>query len=364
MSFQPRLRLLWIATLLGGVACGGDDADKPTLDAGTRVDGSVSALDASLQTDASADAAWLDATDASNDAQVVAYVPPHVDYPSEKPTQAFLLSQVGLYEDAAKNVLAPDLVSYTPNYTLWSDGAEKSRFMRLPKGAQIDVSDPDHWQFPVGTVFFKEFAVDGKKLETRVIARTGTGPRDYFFGSFVWRDDGSDAELAWDGASDIRGTDHDAPNVKQCGTCHNGEPGRVLGYSAVQGATAASLTLYHVPGNAAESTALGYLHANCGHCHNPNGSARPDTDLNLRLAVSQLTVETTSGYVSTVNKPLQSFMGSDLHVRITPGQPDQSGLYYRMSQRGVKSQMPPIATKHVDDAGLGAVRAFIEGLSQ
>lgn len=350
-----------LAAALFVVACGDDSADEPIVDAMVATDAGLDAAPP-VTVDAALDAAIADT--APVDAYVP-FVPKPVNYPKEAPKQPFLLSQVGLYTDIAQKTLAPDLISYEPTYTLWSDGALKDRHLRLP--AQIDSGDADHWQFPVGTVLFKEFRTADKRLETRVIARTGPGERDYFFGAFVWRDDESDAELAWDGANNVRATAHDVPSNTQCGTCHNGEAGRVLGVSAVQTASLAlPLTVnrapYRVPGSSEQQLALGYLHANCGHCHNPSGSARPDTNLMLRLSVDQQTVETTSPYLSGVGVKLQSFMGADLAVRIVAGAPDQSGIYYRMSQRGPRSQMPPIATEAVDPQGLAAVSAFIAAL--
>jgi hypothetical protein len=337
--------------LLCAAACGDDASPDLAPDAG-------GALDASFE------AAQPDASVIEEDARVIdtqPYVPPRVDYPREKLAQPFLLSQVGLYTDLATKTLAPDLIAYEPSYALWSDGALKVRHLRLP--GPIDNSDPDHWLFPVGTVLFKEFRTPEKRLETRVIARVGSGERDYFFGAFVWRDDESDAELAWDGASNVRGTEHDVPDTKQCGTCHNGETGRVLGISAVQTANLAlPLTVKREP-YVAPAEALGYLHANCGHCHNPSGSSRPDTDLNLRLSVAQKLVDTTIPYQSSVNVKLQSFMGSALTLRIVPGEPEQSGVYFRMTQRGPRSQMPPIASEKVDPQGLQTVADFISGLA-
>ena len=104
--------------------------------------------------------------------------------------------------------------------------------MRLPPGTQIDTSDMDHWVFPVGTKFFKEFSLGGVLLETRLIERYGTGPEDYWMGAFVWNADGTDAVFAPDGQNDINGTMHDAPKQKDCGLCHRGDVGpraRALG---------------------------------------------------------------------------------------------------------------------------------------
>src|SRR5690349_1150852 len=86
----------------------------------------------------------------------------------ETPSGPRRLSSAGLYTNIAKKELAKDLVEFTPRYQLWSDGAEKRRWIRLPKGATIDKTDIGRWRFPVGTQFFKEFSLEGRRLETRL----------------------------------------------------------------------------------------------------------------------------------------------------------------------------------------------------
>src|SRR4051812_28523541 len=106
------------------------------------------------------------------------------------------LSEAGLYSDFDGRVLADGTRPFAPNNVLWSDGAIKTRWIQLPDGKQIDSSDMDHWKFPVGTKFFKEFALDGKRLETRLIWRvadTGNRERDTLFGAYVWNDDETEA---------------------------------------------------------------------------------------------------------------------------------------------------------------------------
>jgi hypothetical protein len=34
--------------------------------------------------------------------------------------------------------------AYDPSLSMWADGAEKRRFIRLPPGTTIDTSDMDH----------------------------------------------------------------------------------------------------------------------------------------------------------------------------------------------------------------------------
>jgi hypothetical protein len=277
--------------------------------------------------------------------------------PDAGPPDAFptRLSQTRLYRDFAAREIAADMAPFEPRYALWSDGADKRRWIHVPPGAAVDKSDPDHWRFPVGTMVWKEFSRGGVLLETRLIQRLGEGPEDYFMGSFVWLDDGSDAVFAPDGAEDIRGTDHDAPSATRCWSCHVGEPGRVLGFSALQLEGVA-------PGDAVTAAALGYLHANCGHCHSDTGIARPDTNQILRLFVGETVASSSRMVQSIVGVPMDRFRDPAATLRIAPGDPAASGIYVRMLARGSTRQMPPIATEHVDEAGAEAVRAWILAL--
>lgn len=266
------------------------------------------------------------------------------------------LSRAGLYADIAKKKVSSDAVEFEPRYALWSDGAEKRRWIRLPQGGHIDKSDPDHWQFPVGTQLFKEFSRDGRRLETRLIehvADTGDREVDYWVGAFIWNEDESDAVFAEDGEENVSGTTHDVPAAKDCWRCHVGEPGRVLGYSAMQLERV-------VPGNDVERDALGYLHANCGHCHWHGGSAWREADLTLRLSVNEASVPETLLYRSVRNVPL--FITPPSGVRVAPGHPETSGIIERMSLRDGKNQMPPLASEVTDDEGIARVAAWISAL--
>ena len=288
-----------------------------------------------------------------------------VRLPDPDSTQPFWLSATGLYRDIAHKELAADLHEFEPRFALWSDAAHKRRWLRLPEGARIDSSDPEHWQFPVGTMVFKEFMLDDRRLETRLIARTGPGHDDYWMGAFAWNEDESDARWLPEGAQNVRGTEHDVPKRKQCFTCHDGEPGRVLGFSALQQPDLQRNMLTDAvpaPRLHDELDALGYLHANCAHCHNPTGSARPDTDMNMRLSLDDARPEDTSTYRTTVGVAMQYFEHADAELRVQPGDAAHSGVLVRMSDRGPKTQMPPLATEQVDAQGIAAVRSWIERL--
>jgi hypothetical protein len=277
------------------------------------------------------------------------------------------LSQTGLYKDFDTKALADDLREFAPRHVLWSDAAVKTRWIRLPAGATIDNSDNDRWLFPVGTAWFKEFAKDGKRLETRLVWRvadTGDREQDTLFGSYVWNDDETEAIFAPEGEMNVRGTQHDVPSAEACWKCHIGEPGRSLGFSAVQLEDVSGVPLAEPPGTtfAAPNDALGYLHANCGHCHNRFGSAWASSNLELRLGAEDRDAQTAPAVRTTVGVALQQWVNHGYTQRVVAGDPDASALMYRMTQRTIGTQMPPIATEVVDDAGVTLIRDWITDL--
>ena len=297
-----------------------------------------------------------------------------------------LLSQTGLYADIQNKEVHDALWAFVPEFQLWSDTADKQRWIYVPECDPIDTSNMDDWSFPVGTRFFKEFSVDGQRIETRLILRTGAGAYDFLYGTYEWNDDESEASLApSEGVLEAKGTSHDIPSEAQCRRCHGshpdrgGRPSRALGFSALQlNHDAAGILLHDLvaqervthapenelkfPGNEVERQALGYLHVNCGVCHNATRDGVPQTDMNLWVGVNQTTVEGTSTYLTAVGKANKIFNDQNVSARIQPGQPDVSSIIYRMSHRGNNAQMPPLATKEVDETGVEAVKAWILSL--
>ncbi len=181
------------------------------------------------------------------------------------------------------------------------------------------------------------------------VADTGWREEDTLFATYVWQEDGADALLATDAVPNVLGTDHDVPAREACWLCHLGESGHVLGVSALQleaeAANAPSL-----------DPALGYLHGNCGHCHNPEGRAWSDTDLLLRVGADG----DTSAVIASMLAPMMTIPGGGPRVR--PGDPAHSPLFDRAARRGTDDQMPPIGSERVDEAAIEALRRWIRGL--
>lgn len=283
------------------------------------------------------------------------------------------LSAMDLYADLAANTIHPRNVEFRPRFELWSDGADKRRWIALPPGTKIDASDMDHWVFPVGTRLWKEFARGGKRLETRLVEKTGED--SFRMGSYVWNDAQTEAIWTTVGAGDVLGTTHDVPNETSCHRCHEGEPGRVLGFSALQlagapGATtlaavASWLTVappadVGVPGDATESAALGYLHANCGSCHNPNDTLTfVAAGTVLRLYVAERDVAKTKLFLTNVNVKTERF--TSVPYRIAGGDTGSSAIHVRMNRRDALA-MPMLGTEQVDASGLAALKTWIDKL--
>ncbi len=273
--------------------------------------------------------------------------------------------------------LAPGVLPFTPRFALWSDGSDKQRWIWLPEGQQIDSSDMDDWAFPAGTRVWKQFSIAGTRIETRLLEKRGPGAGDWSALAYVWDAEQTDAHAAPLGEIDAHHTEHDVPAAGECRACHGGRRSFVLGFSAVQlagDAAAGELGLSDltergwlsepapsepvVPGNDVEVAALGYLHANCSHCHNqnrpPRGGARcfaPKDDYDFTLEVGRLdTVESTPTYQTVVG-----------HA-VTRGDPDDSKLVELVSSRGMFRQMPPLATQKVDSDAVANLRRWIEGL--
>jgi cytochrome c553 len=347
---------------------GSDRSDGGLSDSAT--DGAIGISDTPEDpVDGSADA-YLPDTTAPMDAPVAIDAGPTSQPPTGDGT---LLSQQGVYGDFATRYIPSDAVTYTPRWELWTDGATKRRWILLPPGGRIDNTNQDHWKFPVGTRLVKEFVRDGMLVETRIIEILGSGPS---LRTYVWNAAQTEAVLTVDGATNVAGTQHDVPTAHECTKCHQSETGGGLGIQAVQLGTStitlwSSSNMFVVPigspnfgpsGNATEVAALGYLHANCGHCHNPNGYAAGTNNMSLRLDAAPKAATSEPGYLTTVNITVQG-NGAGAGKRVAPSNPNDSAIIRRMSVRGNYDQMPMIGSEIVHGAGVSTVTSWVNSIA-
>lgn len=304
----------------------------------------------------------------------------------------------GLYADRYCKQLERGVIPYTPRYELWSDGAEKHRFIFLPEGTQIDTSIPTRWNFPKGTRFYKTFSLHGKKLETRVFRKTADAPGigSWEYRAFAWEEDQRTVRPAAEsGEEDVLGTEHDIPGQRDCASCHDQarrrpEPSDIInGFEAIQlnhdgrgwtldrlmqsdklvnlqgGAPNITLDSAQAPGPRMEQAALGYLHSNCGNCH---VGATPAAGLDLSLRLDSTQAPATALAYTALCKPLARWtdrlndVGEPYLLSVAPGSAATSGIIGRMAVRGAGEQMPPIGTEISDDVGIAGVTRWIESL--
>ena len=305
------------------------------------------------------------------------------------------LRDTGLYADWATKTIAPENLPFSPQYPLWSDGARKQRWLRLPRGTSIDGTNPDVWQFPVGTRVWKEFRFD-RRTETRFIERTRTG---WKFATYAWNEDESDAPLAPErgvpqSVPIAEGLRHAIPSRIDCQACHEAGPLRLLGVSALQlspdrdpnaphaeplpdGAVDVKTLvdrgmLRGLPARLIDSpprieapsptarAALGYLHANCGTCHTRTGDLA-SLSFALNYIVARSEGWPSEAQLTAVGKPstFKVPLAPDAIDRVCAGRPDMSVVVARMSSRYPLLQMPPLGTRLVDEEAVALVRKWI-----
>lgn len=267
------------------------------------------------------------------------------------------LAESGLYKDLATRTLADGVTPFDVKYPLWSDGAEKSRWMWLPSGTSIDKSDPDHWTYPKGTRAWKEFRSGGKRIETRFLEKTGEGSWGWRYVAYAWSEDQKTATAARAGMKNALGTTHEIPSQEHCDQCHSGTRDGLIGPGAIQ------LGEVTPPGADLVRETLGYLHGNCGYCHSDYGRWASVRPLRLKVRVTDTDPKKTPTYLTLINaKMSHADIDGDPYIGVVPGNPDKSHLVQRMARRDGVWSMPPVSSNVVDEVGLARVRAWITGL--
>ena len=326
---------------------------------------------------------------------------------SQKPVQSHLhtpfpkkLSEWHLFT-ATSPTLLPNkgVVPYDLNTPLFSDYADKYRFVWMPPGSSAQYRDEDPFEFPVGTILAKTFAfpLDGRPtdrlIETRLLVRGNAGwtPLPY-----IWDDKQEDATLQlvpdpvpvkWTSSS---GKVHDftyvIPNANECHQCHDnnkvllpiGPKARNLNKDLVYtegtenqidhwtrtgyltGAPAANarpkVPRWDDPATGTvDDRAHAYLDNNCAHCHQPGGQAGY-TGVDFRYQ------QTDPSHQGRCKTPNSAGMVGGLRFDVVPGRPDESILIYRLESTAPKTSMPAIGRDVVHEEGVKLLREWIAAL--
>ena len=304
---------------------------------------------------------------------------------------ALKLSDYGFFNNLTKQIPADGVLPYDLNSALFSDYADKLRFVYVPEEGFAEYRPNKVFNFPVGSVLIKTFAylndspesdLSTQLLETRLLIRRDEGWKNV---SYIWNEEQTDAYKSiagktistqfvneYGGVQDVR---YRVPNINQCKECHQsnetitpiGPKARNLNKDiSYADGTMNQLLKWHQQGwikenisiksmvdwsdinENLENRARSYLDINCGHCHIEGGSA-DTTGLYLNYAENR---EVHLGYFK---KPIAAGRASNnLKYSIVPGKPDESILLYRMQSLDPGIMMPESgrALQHVEAVDL------------
>ncbi len=314
-----------------------------------------------------------------------------------------LLSETQAFSDLASLRAAPGLLPYSVQSPLWSDGAQKRRWLALPDGGVIGYSEAGAWSFPEGTVLVKHFGMaldervpeDVRRLETRfLVAARGGG---YYGLVYQWDDEQRDARLLLDGAEEVldivqadgsvRQQLYTYPSQQTCNSCHSAAAGYVIGPRAAQldgdhdygeagvhnqlaiwaGFGLFDAPLGEIPSSeherlvpladesaSVEARVRSYWDANCSACHNdvspiPSWDARFSTPLERQGVL--------------LAEPYTGPRMDDFRL-IVPGEPERSLIYLRSRSTEPGVRMPPLLKNRADGHYVELLGRWIESLAQ
>lgn len=311
------------------------------------------------------------------------------------------LSEYGFFTGDLKELKpAGGIVPYALNTPLFSNYAEKLRFIKLPEGKKAVFNDSDVFEMPKGTVLIKNFYYPldfrhpekGRKIiETRLLAHREEGWSTY---QYIWNEEQTEASFEPIGDAitvsytDIKGKKVTAPyvipNQAQCKGCHSqGNRLIPIGLAARhlmgeydyptgkqnQLAYWSSHNMIDWPQTKVTANAnwldksaslndraRAYLDINCGFCHNPKGPANTSGLF--------LDIHNANPTALGINKPpVAAGRGSgDREYDIVPGSPHKSIMIYRMTSTDPGVAMPEIGREQVHKEGIALISEWIKAM--
>ena len=294
------------------------------------------------------------------------------------------LSEFGVFRAGTSEPVGA-LLGYTLHTPLFSDYAAKQRLIWVPAGKQATLAADGHIDFPVGSMIVKSFGwpeqKDGRPVETRLLLHRAGG---WTALPYIWDADGRDATLAIAGRrvpvtfrapdGQTHSIQYAVPNKNQCKECHS-KAGEIvpIGPKAVNldfgneleradfakffaspPVSPNPMPRWDDPASGTlEQRARAYLDVNCGHCHNPQGSAS-NSGLFLRWT------DPKGVSLGIGKRPTAAGRGSGgMEFAIKPGDPDHSFLIYRLESIEAGIAMPELGRSTVHREGAALLRQWI-----
>ena len=296
-----------------------------------------------------------------------------------------------------------NVVPYTIASPLFSDYAEKLRFISVPEGSKISFDNENNFIYPINTFLIKTFFYyhdisdinsNRRLIETRILKNTSAG---WIALPYIWNEEQTDAVLNLAGGRmRVSWVHYDGnplevlysvPNMNQCKNCHTlnniqqpiGPKIRNLNldfiYSdGIQNQLTKWVSISILDSlpkleilprtvnynNEKDGTinerARAWLDINCAHCHS---KGRPAETSGLYLNYE----EKNETAIGIFKPPIAAGRGSGgLQYNIVPGHPEESILEFRISSTDPGIMMPELNRKLIHKEGVELIQDWIRGM--
>ena len=309
------------------------------------------------------------------------------------------LSEFNFFTDLNLQVPNEGVLPYDLINPLFSDYADKLRFVYVPENKRLVYSPDKVLDFPNGSVLIKTFAylndhpeskIDKQFLETRLLIKKNDSWKNV---SYVWNEKQDDAYLSIAGKTintafvmddgTERNVRYRVPNINQCKECHqlnkeiqpigpkvrnlnhkfsysDGTMNQIKKWQLMEWIDSSdnypTMANWSNEKNDLDSRARAYLDINCGHCHIPGGSA-DTTGLYLNLK------EDSNMHIGIYKKPVAAGRASNnLKYSIDPGNPSKSILSFRMTSLDPGIMMPESGRSLNHKEGVELIEKWIKNM--
>ena len=315
------------------------------------------------------------------------------------------LSDYNFYEGNLAD-LSPvyGVLPYEPINTLFSDYAHKKRFVWMPYNVSATyVSDGDNLDFPTGSVLIKTFYYDNvlpnnttKNIETRLLIKKDDG---WIFANYIWDEaqqeailnttgNGFNVPIDWIENGETKSVNYRIPSETECFICHKSfdmiipiapKPQNLNSiYSYAEGMEnqlemwkeIGYLSNNNIPVNietvpnwkdisqTLETRVRSYFDINCAHCHVYGGHCGARS---LRLAFRESNNPDNLGICVEPDLQIPGYDGAKL---ITPGDAENSILFFRQATTLEEYRMPMNGRTLVDETFLPVLEEWINSLTE
>jgi uncharacterized repeat protein (TIGR03806 family) len=293
------------------------------------------------------------------------------------------------------------LIPYEPASSLFTDYAEKKRFLWLPNDTKATYdADGKVLQMPVGAALVKTFYYNHvqpsnttKIIETRVMIKKADG---WIFAEYKWNDEqteallqdgGSTVPITWIDENEVqKSANYRIPSEAECFSCHSvnsitvtpigikpqnlnwdyayasgmqNQLQKLIDFGYLEGGLPENIVStvdYHDTTKPLELRARSYFDANCAHCHQDGGFAEHYA---LRFPFSMTEDRHNMGVCVSYEHFVLGFEGR----LVTPSDPSRSMVYYRLTTNETNLMMPYLGRTILHEEGAALVEQWINSVT-